>query len=161
MSRSSRSLLVRSPRTQDEVLAHVEPESAGWEHLAFEARRLPAGGQWSWNTGPYELGLIVLGGTCAIASNRGEWPKLGARRDVFDGLPHALYLPRGSELTVTALSPCEIAYGWCAAARDFPARLIAPADVAVEIRGGDNVSRQINSVIPPGFACDRLVMVEV
>jgi 5-deoxy-glucuronate isomerase len=31
----------------------------------------------------------------------------------------------------------------------------------VEIRGGDNATRQINSILPPGFACQRLVVVEV
>jgi len=31
----------------------------------------------------------------------------------------------------------------------------------VEIRGGGNATRQINSLIPPGFECDRLVAVEV
>src|SRR5918911_835748 len=42
-----------------------------------------------------------------------------------------------------------------------PPQLITPADAAVEIRGGDNATRQINSIIPPGFDCQRLVVVEV
>jgi 5-deoxy-glucuronate isomerase len=33
--------------------------------------------------------------------------------------------------------------------------------VEIEIRGGGNVSRQINKMIPPGFPASRLVVVEV
>jgi 5-deoxy-glucuronate isomerase len=33
--------------------------------------------------------------------------------------------------------------------------------VEIEIRGGGNATRQINSIFPPGFACERLVAVEV
>jgi 5-deoxy-glucuronate isomerase len=39
--------------------------------------------------------------------------------------------------------------------------LIKPEEVSIELRGGENASRQINKMIPPGFPCDRLVVVEV
>jgi 5-deoxy-glucuronate isomerase len=39
--------------------------------------------------------------------------------------------------------------------------LVTPAEVAVEIRGGGNATRQINKMIPPGFDCSRIVVVEV
>jgi 5-deoxy-glucuronate isomerase len=44
---------------------------------------------------------------------------------------------------------------------DYPPRLVTPEQVAAEIRGGGNASRQINSLLPPGFPCQRLVAVEV
>ena len=50
---------------------------------------------------------------------------------------------------------------WAATDRDDAPKLIRPADITAEIRGGDNATRQINSIIPPGFACRRLVLVEV
>ena len=31
----------------------------------------------------------------------------------------------------------------------------------LEIRGGDHATRQINQMMPPGFPCQRLVVVEV
>jgi 5-deoxy-glucuronate isomerase len=55
----------------------------------------------------------------------------------------------------------DIAYGWCVAKEAFPARLVKPAEVQIEIRGGGNVTRQINKMIPPGFPSSRLVVVEV
>jgi 5-deoxy-glucuronate isomerase len=55
----------------------------------------------------------------------------------------------------------DFAYGWCEAYEDHPARLIRPNDVEIEIRGGGNATRQINKMIPPGFDCSRIVVVEV
>ena len=85
----------------------------------------------------------------------------GARASVFDGLPHALYLPRRTAFSVTAQTDCEVGVAWVPTDEDHPARLITPAEVHVEIRGGDNVTRQINDIVPPGFDCHRLVVVEV
>ncbi|MBO0795172.1 MAG: 5-deoxy-glucuronate isomerase, partial [Ktedonobacteraceae bacterium] len=45
--------------------------------------------------------------------------------------------------------------------KDYEPRLVTPDDIVIEIRGGDNATRQINSIIPPGFPCQRLVVVEV
>jgi 5-deoxy-glucuronate isomerase len=39
--------------------------------------------------------------------------------------------------------------------------LVTPAKVEIEIRGGDHATRQINRIMPPGFPCQRLVVVEV
>jgi 5-deoxy-glucuronate isomerase len=120
------------------------------------------GQQWQQETGEAELALVVLGGRCAVSSSRGEWPVIGRRADVFSGMPYALYLPRRTGFTVTALSDgLDVATGWCVTDEDHPARLVTPAEVAVELRGGGNASRQINSLIPPGFDCQRLVAVEV
>ena len=38
---------------------------------------------------------------------------------------------------------------------------MTPDEVAIEIRGGGNATRQINSMIPPDFAAHRLIVVEV
>lgn len=77
-------------------------------------------------------------------------------------MPYGLYLPPGTSFCVRAESDqLDLAYGWCTAAGLHPARLVKPADVAIEIRGGGNATRQINSIFPPGFECERLVAVEV
>jgi len=55
----------------------------------------------------------------------------------------------------------DIAYGWCETDEDHPACFKGPEEAAIEIRGGDNATRQINSLIQPGFDCHRLVSVEV
>ncbi|MGH2538142.1 MAG: 5-deoxy-glucuronate isomerase [Candidatus Promineifilaceae bacterium] len=142
--------------------SRVTPETAGWEWLSFAARRMRAGARWRGRTGDDEYGLVVLGGVGAVRSSRGEWARIGRRPDVFSGMPYALYLPRRTEFEVEALADgLDIAAGWCPAGADYPPQLVTPEQVAVEIRGGGNATRQINSLIPPGFGCGRLVAVEV
>jgi 5-deoxy-glucuronate isomerase len=141
---------------------HLTPARAGWDWLHFAARKIPKGQRWQHATEGNELALVILGGVCTVKSNRGEWRRVGRRLDVFHGMPYTLYLPPNTEFTIEALGDgLDIAYGWCAADEEHPARLITPDQVSVEIRGGGNATRQINNMIPPGFDCQRLVVVEV
>ncbi len=143
------------------ILVEVDPPTAGWDYVHFQARRLAAGRAWTRETERHELAVVLLGGTVDVASNRGTWRGVGRRSDVFDGLPYAFYLPRDTSVTVTATRDAELAVAWVPTDEDHPARLVTPEDVSVEIRGGDNATRQINGIIPPGFDCHRLVVVEV
>jgi len=157
-----KSRLLISPNMDSEEYIRVEPESAGWELLHFGARKMERGGQWQHNTGENELALVVLGGSCRVKSSRGEWPRIGRRPDVFSGMPYTLYLPRRTEFVVEALSEeLDIAYGWVPTEEDHPPQLVTPQQVSIEIRGGGNATRQINAMLPPGFDCQRLVVVEV
>jgi 5-deoxy-glucuronate isomerase len=162
MKAARESPLLVHPHAKDGEYLRITPESAGWEHLSFAARRMRHGERWQHRTEDCEFGLVILGGQCSLESSRGAWPKIGRRPDVFHGMPYALYLPRETEFSVTALTEeLDIAYGWCRAEGKHPLRLVTPEQVAIEIRGGGNATRQINSLIPPGFDCHRLVAVEV
>ncbi len=137
---------------------HVTPQTAGWDTLHFAARRMKKGDQWQHETTANEYAIVILGGVCSVRSSRGEWLEIGRRPDVFSGMPYTLYLPRHTRFTLEATSDSlDIAYGWCAVNTDYPSRLVTPDQVAVEIRGGENASRQINGMIPPGFNCQRLI----
>ncbi len=161
MHATSSHLLVAPDFSRVEYI-QVTPISAGWDHLHFAARNMQRRERWSFETGDHELALVILGGVCAVTSNRGNWNEIGRRPNVFSGMPYTLYLPRRTDFTVESLSPAlDIAYGWCHVENDHPARLVRPGDVEIEIRGGGNATRQINKIIPPGFDCQRLVVVEV
>jgi len=156
-----RSLLV-SPKPEKTEYLQVTPATAHWLHLSFIAVRLEVGQEWEFDTSDNELAITILGGTCDIISNAGTWRDLGSRADVFSGLPTTLYLSRYARLTVIAgKDGVDFAAGWAAATQDFPPRLVRPQDVEIELRGGGNASRQINKMLPPGFPCQRLVVVEV
>lgn len=140
----------------------VVPAQAGWDLLHFAARRMGAGDSWQWHTGESEIALVLLSGVATVRSSRGEWSEIGRRASVFDGMPYTVYLPRRTEFEVEAVSEkLDLAYGWCPVSSDHPAALVRPQDVRVEIRGGGNATRQINDMLPPGFDCERLVVVEV
>ncbi|MBX2998850.1 MAG: 5-deoxy-glucuronate isomerase [Caldilineaceae bacterium] len=143
------------------LILSITPESAGWDYISFQARRLGAGESWSFKTGENEFAFVNLSGRYSVASNRGEWTGIGGRKTVFESAAHALYLPRRTSLTVTAEEAGEFAVTWVPTDEDRDPWLIRPEDVSTGIRGGDNVSRQINDLLPPGSPVHRLVLVEV
>ena len=157
-------LLVRS-NTDNEIYQSVSSEEAGWKYLNFNARIMRAGQKWIGETGENEYLFVLLGGNFSAETSAGSWKTTSGRKDVFSGLPHALYLPGNTEFEIAPEGESlDISCGWCYAEDSFPARLITPSDVmdmGIEYRGGDNASRQINSILPPGSACNRLVCVEV
>jgi 5-deoxy-glucuronate isomerase len=153
-----------------DVVVEVTPEGAGWDTINFQVRRLPAGGAWPFQTDGHELALVMLGGTIDVDSNCGQWQGIGRRAQVFEGLPYALYLPPRTTLKVMARTDAEFAVAWVAVdpepapgvgSASHQAVLVTPSDVGIEIRGGDHATRQINQMLPPGFPCQRLVVVEV
>jgi 5-deoxy-glucuronate isomerase len=134
----------------------VTPESAGWRYLSFGVRQ----GSFSAETGPAEVALVVLAGRCLVAAEGERW-ELGARGDVFGGMPWALYLPRDTAYAVEGGGPLEVAVcgALCEQRRDpVP---IAPDKVELEVRGAGNATRQINHIIKPSFPAERLLVVEV
>lgn len=156
------SKLVVHPTAGESVYQRITPESAGWQHLGMEARLMKKGETWSGYTGEYEYGFILLSGNYSVKTDKGSWSTTNGRSSVFKGIAHSLYLPRHTEFSLTATSELlDIAVGWTKAHEDFPARFKTPEEAAIEIRGGENASRQINSLIEPGFGCSRLVAVEV
>ena len=138
-----------------------EIETYGFEYLGLQVKKLATGKRAVGQTGDRELGIVVLGGTCSVDSSEGRWDHIGKRRTVFDGMPHALYLPISSAYSVTAETDCDLAFCYSKAERRLPARLVRPEDCDVEIRGGGNATRQINGIMKPDFPADRLLVVEV
>jgi 5-deoxy-glucuronate isomerase len=136
-------------------------ENFGYEFLSFQTRRMPAGDRYVGGVDDEELAIVVLGGMCSVESSRGVWQGVGGRATVFNGLPHAIYLPVRTTFTVAAETDCDIAFCYCKAEEEHPARLITPADINIEIRGGGNATRQIHDIIPPLFPAHRLIVVEV
>jgi 5-deoxy-glucuronate isomerase len=133
----------------------------GFEFLSFETRKLEPGEKYEAETAGRELAIVVLGGVCSVASSRGEWKDFGQRATVFDGLPYTLYLPIETKFTVTTDSSCDLAFCYSKAEEEFPAHLVTPEQVGIEIRGGGNATRQIHDMLPPGFPAQRLIVVEV
>lgn len=157
-------LLVKSS-PDNEIYQSITPAEAGWNYLNFTARTLKPGKEWIGCTGNNEYLFVLLGGNFLAETSAGIWETTNGRKDVFSGLPHALYLPQNTDFKITpAGSSSDIACGWCIAEKSFPAKIITPSDVenmGIEFRGGDNASRQINRILPPGSPASRLVCVEV
>ncbi|CAN5326188.1 5-deoxy-glucuronate isomerase [soil metagenome] len=163
MPRYPKDLLIKpssSLNSSGETLV-VTPESAGFEYLTLRVRQMLRGEKFSSEMGAAELGLVILGGRCSVESTAGSWFDFGSRAHVFDGMPTALYLPIETAFTVTAETDCEIALCFSRAEEKYPAHLITPDEVEIEVRGGANATRQINHILKPEFPAHRLLLVEV
>ncbi|MEZ4666781.1 MAG: 5-deoxy-glucuronate isomerase [Anaerolineae bacterium] len=155
-------MLIRSNDTHAAgIFAGVTAQQAGWELLNMAVSRLDQGNRWSGQTKDHEYVHVILGGQCHIYTSNGNFLNIGKRQDVFDGLPYALYMSRGVDFEIEALSDTfEVASCWVPTDQDHPTQLITPDHCSVDLRGGSNASRQVINVIPPGFDCHRLVCVE-
>ncbi len=163
MKYTTENLVVRptvNPNDSNQIL-RITPEQAGWEYISFEARRLETGDSWSFSSGENELVIVNLTGRYTVSSTRGSWTGVGGRESVFTGAAHALYLPRRTDFQVSAEEAGEFAVAWVPTDQDHEPLLIQPEDVGISVRGGDNVSRQINDLLPSGAPVHRLVLVEV
>ena len=137
----------------------VTPERAGWSYLSFAVHTISA---------PTEIGrpdhetaIVVLGGGGLRVADF----ELPGRPSVWDGLPSAAYLPPGALASVAPLDgSVTVALAEAPASgretAQAPVR-IGPEDIHVEVRGAGNATRQINHIITPDFAADRLEVVEV
>ena len=159
---NTKSYLLQKPDTRSGVYQRVTPETANWNYLSFEARKMKFGEVWNHKTLNNELVIVLLGGNFKISSNRGNWKTLNGRKDVFSGVAHTLYLPPKTEFELSAESEdLDIGYGWCKSDGEFPAKFVKPEDTQVVIFGGDNATRQFNDLVPPGFGCSKIVSREV
>jgi len=143
----------------------ITKEEAGWQHLNFEARSIKKNDTWKGDSEENEYLFILLGGSFKAKTPQGTWETTNSRKNVFSGLPHAFYVPPHTSFEITALTEeLDIAAGYCRSDVDHIPVMINPEDVekhGIELRGGDNASRQINSILPPGSPFGRLVCVEV
>ena len=162
MNRDKKYPLLLKPTSSEGIYQEVLAKEAGWQYLNFNARILKEKDVWKGYTGENEYGIILLSGNYSVKTNKGSWKTVKGRSNVFSGIAYTLYLSRHTEFEITAESELlDIACGWCETDEDHPAQFKTPGQAAIEIRGGDNATRQINSLIQPGFGCQRLVSVEV
>jgi 5-deoxy-glucuronate isomerase len=160
MKYTAENLLIK-PNPDSDIILEITPSSAGWELINFQARKLSKNKVWNFETGQNELALVILSGTVSVNSNKGKWESLGKRESVFKGAASGLYLSLNTNFQVTAHTDCEFAVTWVSATEEYAPFIIEPSKTEIMIRGGDNVSRQINNVLPPGSPVEKLVLVEV
>jgi 5-deoxy-glucuronate isomerase len=148
------------PEDQAGDMVGFTREQAGWEWMSFLVTRMLPGQTLELRTADEEMVLVWLGGRCIADWGAGA-QSVGARKNVFDGLPYTLYLPAGHEVKIQAETVCEIAQCRVASKAKLQPILVKPEDVATGLRGGENASRQIVEVIAPDFPADKLVVFEV
>lgn len=142
-------------------LVHVDPAIADWEYSGLTVFRLDAGQERSFTLAGVEAAVLPLDGSGVVKVDGTEYVLTG-RSDIFRQRTDFVYAPLGAEVTVTADRPGEFALCTSRATTRLDAQYVAAAEVAVEVRGGGVVTRQINNFMAVGsFEADSLIAVEV
>lgn len=139
-------------------------KEAGLEVIGFDMISIEPGESLNLNSGEFELGLVVLSGTCSVTTEGFNESGIGSRRNVFDGKPATVYIPKDSDYTVTAEGYGKLEIGVCKAKADkkYKAFLIKPEDVVTEHRGKLNWQRDVNDIITSKYEgmVDKIVLGE-
>lgn len=154
------SLLVKAGKGRE--IADITPQSANWQHVGFRALRLDVGEQEHWQDAGRECCLVVLTGKVAVQAGSQYWDSLGQRSSVFDDqAPWAVYVPAGVALTITALTPAEVALCSAPGQSGREVRLIEPASMQRSVRGKGANTRYVTDILPQTEPADGLLVVEV
>ena len=102
-------LLIHPNLKENGVYQSINPSSANWEFLSFEARKMKLNQSWDFETMGNEIAIVLLSGNFKVTSNRGNWETLNGRKSVFSGIAHTLYLPRKTNFTLK----CKFDYRKC------------------------------------------------
>jgi 5-deoxy-glucuronate isomerase len=135
----------------------VTPETAGWTESSLQVVELD--GELRLQTGDTEVMILPLARGGAVEAD-GETFELSPRASVFDGPADMVYI--GIDQTYTLSGEGRFAICGARAKRQLPNRRVAAADVAVELRGTGNCSRQVHNFGTAGvFEADSLIACEV
>ena len=144
-----------------EYTLEITPEDAGWGFCGLRVLPLAAGASHAFETGEDELIVLPLEGGCAVTVD-GEAFELEGRTGVFDDRTDFAYAPRGAHVEIASEAGGRFALPSSRAQHRLEPRHVAASDVAVELRGAGQMSRQVNNFCSPeAFAADRLIAVEV
>ncbi len=156
------SALLSRPTGTSGRVQHITPASANWTYVGFDLYRLAPGETVKAETGNREICLVFVSGKGRVTAGGKDFGEQGERPSPFAGKPHSIYVPAGSDWSVTASGVCELAV--CSApgsAGGLHARVIGPDDVSQETRGRGTNTRYVTNILPEDRPADSLLVVEV
>jgi 5-deoxy-glucuronate isomerase len=154
-------LLVKPKGTQGRV-THVTPETAGWTYVGFDLHKVKTGDRISALTGDREVCLVWISGKSKTIIDGQDFGTVGERMSPFDGAPHAVYVPPGSEWQVKAITDLELAVCSAPGGGDHKAKLIAPGTHPQFVRGKGSNVRHVTNIMPEDDnSAHSLLVVEV
>lgn len=154
--------LLIKPTGDHGTVTSVTPESAGWTYLGFEVVRLHSGETHFAETGDREACLVLISGKANITAGDRDFGLIGERMSPFEGKPHAVYVPAGSNYLVKAATDLTLAVATAPGTRcSRPARYIDPEGLEVETRGKGRNAREVVDILPEWNPADALLLVEV
>jgi 5-deoxy-glucuronate isomerase len=134
------------------------------ELLDFTFLKLDAGQSYAGSSGDREILAVILGGRGRFEVAGRTFEDVGGRANVFSGKPHSVYVPAGSDFTVTALTALEVALPSAPSDLAVDPYVIAPDQVATGRWGAANFSRNYHQILTeiaqPELPARRLIVGE-
>ncbi len=152
------SLLVKPQR---DPVHRITPESAGWRHVGFEVRDLPAGATLARETGGREVCIVAVTGTLRVSAGAAALGTIGGRETPFEGAPGAAYVPAGSRFEIVAVTACEVALCSAPGTGKLPSRIVDEGAMSRETRGTGTNTRHVRNILPETEPAESLLVVEV
>jgi 5-deoxy-glucuronate isomerase len=137
-------------------------EQHGCRLLGFQKINLPNGAALEGEVAAdREALLVVLSGKARVEVGTAVFT-IGGRANVFAGLPHSLYLPRGARYKIVALGTLEAALPDAPSDLDTAAYEIKPEQVRTGQWGTLNYSRHFREILvaPNGMPASSLIVGE-
>jgi 5-deoxy-glucuronate isomerase len=154
--------LLAKPEGTTGRVHHITPKRANWTYVGFDLYRLAAGESAKAETGDREVCLVFVTGKGTVIAGSRNLGEIGERMSPFSGKPGSVYVPAGSDWSVTATTPCELAV--CSAPAkpgSRPARVIDANEIGQETRGKGTNVRYVTNILPEDKPADSLLIVEV
>ncbi len=141
----------------------LTPDDAGWTFCGLRVLTLTAGERRELDSGDSELFVLPLSATGVTVEVGDETFELDGRTSVFARVTDFAYVGRDTAFAVTSANGGEVALPSARCDTTLPARYGSAGDVAVEVRGAGQATRQItNFASPEAWShADRLMCVEV
>ena len=140
----------------------LSAQKAGWSYAGFQVLAYASGQSRFFATVGFEAGLVPETGSYLVEVE-GRRYELAGRTGVFDAVTDVVYVPLDAEVKITAVIPGRLMVATAVATRRFDPAYIPAGDVAVEIRGAGQATRQINNFMSAATfdGADKLIAVEV
>ncbi len=160
MRRDARYLQFGAGGSPDDAVS-ITPESAEWDYTGLRVVELGAGETRQVTTADFEMLVLPLSGSCSVSIGEKRFD-LNGRRSVFENVTDFLYLPIGTNVSISSRSGGSFALPMARAEKYFPPAYYSADDVSIEIRGAGSATRQLNNFFAPSYgSAERLVAVEV
>jgi len=164
MHRDARNPQLHLPRgsaAEARDLVAITPERAGWRYTGLRVFELAPGEERVLDSGLDEALVLPLAGGCTVTVEQQRFA-LEGRASVFDRVTDFVYLPLRSSVRIASAAGGTFALPSARATQRGVAAYVPAEDVAVEVRGAGNATRQLNNFFSPSVgSADRLVAVEV
>jgi 5-deoxy-glucuronate isomerase len=139
----------------------LDPAAAGWELTGLRVADLLPGQSASFSTGPDEVLVLPLSGSCVVRC-AGQRAKLAGRASVFAGPTDFAYAPPDTVVEIASGRGGRFAVPAARARGGYPFRHVDAAAASIEARGAGACSRLVvGYCMPDTLAADRLMVCEV